>query len=279
MKRPFAIPFIAACAIAGIIASGCATAPAADPQASSSSAQESTEAVLSESSLDAAADFSLTLLRTTMAEDGAGAAPSDDAGANANAASEGSANHGESEAAATAEAENDAVAHDRHGIEPAHLPVFRRIGTRHDRQRRAGTDARADGGRARHERRRAERVHRLIHEHAALDRRGARQHSQLPLGKRPNPRQERFSGGERHALRSRRLHHALRQGDERPHQRMGRRQHRRHDRIHRRQRIARHGAVPGQRDGLRRQVDEPLRRDPGITRHLHHSRRKRRMRR
>ena len=108
MKRPFAIPFIAACAIAGIIASGCATAPAADPQASSSSAQESTGAVLSESSLDAAADFSLTLLRTTMAEDGAGAAPSDDAGANANAASEGSANHGESEAAATAEAENDA---------------------------------------------------------------------------------------------------------------------------------------------------------------------------
>ena len=106
MKRPFAIPFIAACAIAGIVASD---APQHQPILRRAVERAGKHGVvLSEKSLDAAADFSLTLLRTTMAEDGDGTAPSDDADANANAASEGSANRRESEAAATAEGENDA---------------------------------------------------------------------------------------------------------------------------------------------------------------------------
>lgn len=73
MKRPFAISLAAACAITGTLAVGCTIEPAEEPPASSPAAQDSNEAVLSDESLDAFANFSIALLQNSTAPD-AGAA-------------------------------------------------------------------------------------------------------------------------------------------------------------------------------------------------------------
>lgn len=66
MKRPLVTSLAAACAIAALCAVGCSGAPAEEPPAGSSSAREGVEAVLSDESLDAAANFSVSLLQNSM---------------------------------------------------------------------------------------------------------------------------------------------------------------------------------------------------------------------
>lgn len=112
MKRPFAIPVIAACALAGTVTLGCAATPEEEAPASSTNIEQTSDVKLSNESLDAAASFSLNLLRTSMDVGAPDATVTENAAKNDEAARSQSEGKAES-ASEPARASTDAATHNR----------------------------------------------------------------------------------------------------------------------------------------------------------------------